>query len=185
MKLRAEVAGDSYLVELTPAGPAPAAIASDADGEITYSLSPENGTADSQPARTGRVSIREVMPGVISLMEGNCSRAVTLSKSPGGVVARIGGKELPVALGDLRDRARRARDAGAIGPQEVRTLMPGKVVRVLVARGDEVAAGQGVMIVEAMKMQNELKAPKAGRVTSVCVEEGSTVTAGATLLVIE
>jgi biotin carboxyl carrier protein len=67
----------------------------------------------------------------------------------------------------------------------VRTSMPGKVVRILVALGDNVAAGQGVMIVEAMKMQNELKAPKAGRVTRVCVEEGSTAAAGETLLVIE
>jgi biotin carboxyl carrier protein len=126
------------------------------------------------------------MPGVISLIEGNRCSLVNLSKAPGGgVVASIEGKELSVALADLRDRAPRPRNAGAIGPQEVRTLMPGKVVRVLVAHGDEVTAGQGVMIVEAMKMQNELKAPKTGRVTRVCAEEGSTVTAGTTLLVIE
>jgi biotin carboxyl carrier protein len=193
MKLRAEVAGEGYSIELIPAGPAPGTVASDAGGEMTYSLTPENGAAENQPARTGRVSVREVMPGVISLIEGNRGSVVTLStlpsKSPNksscGVVASIGGRDLPVVLGDLRDRAPRSRDARSMGPQEVRTLMPGKVVRILVARGDEVAAGQGVMIVEAMKMQNELKAPKAGRVTSVHVAEGSTAAAGETLLVIE
>jgi biotin carboxyl carrier protein len=160
---------------------------------MTYSLTPENGAAENQFAHTGRVSVLEVMPGVISLIEEGRSRIVFLStppsKSPNkslcGVVASIAGRDLPVVLGDLRDRAPRSRDARAMGPQEVRTLMPGKVVRILVALGDEVAAGQGVMIVEAMKMQNELKAPKAGRVTKVCVEEGSTAAAGETLLVIE
>lgn len=189
MKLRAEVAGEGYLLELAPTRPVHAAVASDAGEEMTYSLSPENGTAESRPAHTGLVSVLEVMPGVISLIEGNRSRVVSLStlasKPPGGVVASIDGKRVPVVLGDLRDRAPRSRDARSIGPQEVRSLMPGKVVRILVALGDEIAAGQGVMIVEAMKMQNELKAPKAGRVTKVCVEEGSTAAAGETLLVIE
>jgi hypothetical protein len=193
MKLRAEVAGEGYLLELTAAGPVHGPIAADAGGEITYSLTPENGAAENQSARTGRASVLEVMPGVISLIEEGRSSIVFLStlpstspsKSPSGVVASVGGRDLPVVLGDLRDRAPRSRDARAMGPQEVRTLMPGKVVRILVALGDEVAAGQGVMIVEAMKMQNELKAPKVGRVTKVCVEEGSTAAAGETLLVIE
>jgi biotin carboxyl carrier protein len=193
MKLRAEVAGEGYLVELTPAGASQGATSSHAGGEMTYSLVAENGTVENQPARTGRASVREVMPGVISIIEGTRCSLVSLSTLPsgapskpqGGVVAWIGGKQLPVGLGDLRDRAPRSREAGSMGPQEVRTLMPGKVVRVLVAHGDEVTAGQGVMIVEAMKMQNELKAPKGGRVTRVCAEEGSTVMAGATLLVIE
>src|SRR5580693_4787361 len=149
MKLRAEVAGEGYLLELTPAGPVHGPAASDAGGEMTYSLTPENGTAENQPARTGRVSVREVMPGVISLIEGNRNSLVSLStppfrspnKSSVSVVASIGGRNLPVVLGDLRDRAPRSRDAHSLGPQEVRTLMPGKVVRILVARGDEVAAG--------------------------------------------
>ena len=193
MKLRAEVAGEGYLLELTPAGPVHGPVASDAGGEMTYSLTPENGTAENQPAHIGRVSVREVMPGVISLIEEGRSSIVFLStlpstspsKSPSGVVASVGGRDLPVVLGDPRDRAPHSRDARSIGPQEVRTSMPGKVVRILVALGDDVAAGQGVMIVEAMKMQNELKAPKAGKVTRVCVEEGSTAAAGETLLVIE
>ena len=63
--------------------------------------------------------------------------------------------------------------------------MPGKIVRVLVLPGETVAAGQGVIVIEAMKMQNELKARRAGRLTAVPVREGETVAAGAILATIE
>jgi biotin carboxyl carrier protein len=63
--------------------------------------------------------------------------------------------------------------------------MPGKVVRLLVSKGDTVAARQGVVVVEAMKMENELRAPKAGRVTEVHVREGMAVEAGRILVVVE
>jgi biotin carboxyl carrier protein len=63
--------------------------------------------------------------------------------------------------------------------------MPGRVVRVLVAAGDEVAAGQGIIVVEAMKMENELRSPKAGTVKNVSVAPGASVDAGKVLVVIE
>lgn len=63
--------------------------------------------------------------------------------------------------------------------------MPGKLVRLLVTEGDSVKEGQGVAVVEAMKMQNELKAPKYGTVQRVCVVEGQAVTAGEVLLTIQ
>jgi biotin carboxyl carrier protein len=63
--------------------------------------------------------------------------------------------------------------------------MPGRVVRVLVARGEAVAARQPVVVVEAMKMENELRSPKAGRVKDVAVEAGTSVEAGRALVVIE
>ncbi len=63
--------------------------------------------------------------------------------------------------------------------------MPGKLVRVLVAPGQDVAAGEGLVVVEAMKMENELRAPKAGRVKDVPVREGQAVEAGALLVVVE
>jgi biotin carboxyl carrier protein len=62
--------------------------------------------------------------------------------------------------------------------------MPGKIVRVLVAAGDQVTARQGLVVVEAMKMENELRAPHAGRVAELTVREGQAVEAGATLAVI-
>jgi acetyl/propionyl-CoA carboxylase alpha subunit len=78
-------------------------------------------------------------------------------------------------------------DAGAHGHGQVTIAapMPGRVVRVLVAAGDEVAARQGVVVVEAMKMENELKAPRAGRVKEVSVTAGTSVEAGRILAVIE
>jgi biotin carboxyl carrier protein len=63
--------------------------------------------------------------------------------------------------------------------------MPGKVVRIMVPQGEMVEAGKGVLVVEAMKMQNELKSPKAGKVQKLLVAEGATVNAGDTLAIIE
>jgi biotin carboxyl carrier protein len=71
------------------------------------------------------------------------------------------------------------------GPQRVTAPMPGKVVRVLVKPGDEVAARQGLVVVEAMKMENELRAASAGKVSDVLVREGQSVEAGAALVVVE
>ena len=75
--------------------------------------------------------------------------------------------------------------ASAEGFAEVRTMMPGKVVRLIASVGDMVDKGDAVLVVEAMKMQNDLKAPKAGVVKEIRVSEGSTVTAGDVLAVIE
>ena len=81
-------------------------------------------------------------------------------------------------------RGRRSADAGK-GRQNIAAMMPGKVVRVLVAMGDAVEAGEGLVVVEAMKMQNEMKSPKAGRVIEVRTRPEATVAAGEVLVVIE
>ena len=87
---------------------------------------------------------------------------------------------------ELVDAARGAATPAhrANGPARLTAPMPGRVVRVLVDAGAEVAAGQGVAVVEAMKMENELRSPRAGRVEQVAVREGQAVEAGALLLVI-
>ena len=84
-------------------------------------------------------------------------------------------------------RLRSAQSAGAHdhGVAEIVAPMPGKVVRVLVEVGAKVAAGDGIVVVEAMKMQNEMKAPKPGRVIALHAEIGATVNAGEVLAVIE
>jgi len=84
-------------------------------------------------------------------------------------------------------RLRSAQSSGAQHPgaAEIVSPMPGKIVRVLVKAGAQVEAGAGVVVVEAMKMQNEMKAPKAGIVVSIKTEEGATVNAGDVLAVIE
>jgi biotin carboxyl carrier protein len=84
-----------------------------------------------------------------------------------------------------RKHRRGAIDHGIEGRQQLVAPMPGKVVRVLVCAGDEVASGQGVAVVEAMKMQNEIKSPRAGRVVEIRVVEGATVNANQVLATIE
>jgi biotin carboxyl carrier protein len=86
-----------------------------------------------------------------------------------------------------RQTGRHRADSGVAtdGEQPVTAPMPGRVVRVLVQAGDEVAAKQGVIVVEAMKMENELRSPKAGRVKEVSVTPGTSVDAGRVLLVVE
>jgi biotin carboxyl carrier protein len=76
-------------------------------------------------------------------------------------------------------------DAQAEGAQQVVAPMPGKVVKLLVKVGDEVKARQGLIVVEAMKMENELRSPKDGRVTDIAVSEGTSVEAGRLLVVVE
>jgi biotin carboxyl carrier protein len=90
-----------------------------------------------------------------------------------------------VEVQDPRALRHNAARADVEGRQTLTAAMPGKVVRVLTAPGDEVQAGQGIVVVEAMKMQNEVKSPKTGRVLSVAVGEGAAVAAGDVLAVVE
>ena len=98
----------------------------------------------------------------------------------------IGGMRYPAELRDPRAlRSRRAGGAQGQGPRKIVSPMPGKVVRLLVAEGASVIAGGGVLVIEAMKMQNELKAPKDGVVKRIAVTVGASVNAGDVLAVIE
>ena|SRR5690242_1313589 len=82
-------------------------------------------------------------------------------------------------------RSRRAAGIDEHGPRKLVSAMPGKVVRVLLAQGSEVEAGQGILVVEAMKMQNELKSPKKGVVQRILATEGAAVNAGDVLAIVE
>jgi biotin carboxyl carrier protein len=82
-------------------------------------------------------------------------------------------------------RSRRAAGGGVEGPQKLLAPMPGKIVRILAPAGTAVTAGQGVLVIEAMKMQNELKSPKDGVVKQVVTAEGASVTAGDVLAIVE
>lgn len=100
------------------------------------------------------------------------------------LVVTVENVSVPVKVVD----ARRQRAAGvaarreSTGPVAVKSPMPGKVVKILVAAGDEVKAGQGVVVVEAMKMENELKSPRDGTISEVRAREGQAVEAGAELV---
>ena len=115
------------------------------------------------------------------LIEGRSYAVKLLGK--GGV--SVNGRVYQVEVCDPRGPRGRRTQAERSGPQVVATSMPGRVVRVLVTAGQQVAAGQRLIVVEAMKMQNEMKAPRAGRVASVKAEAGATVSAGDILVVIE
>ncbi len=107
------------------------------------------------------------------------------SSGPGGEVdVTIGGAIVAVTRRRAHLPGRHGAGAPADGPERLLAPMPGKVVRVLVKRGDHVVARQGVVVVEAMKMENELRAGRAGVVREVLVVDGASVDAGATLVVI-
>jgi biotin carboxyl carrier protein len=109
--------------------------------------------------------------------------SVTSGVTTGEIV--VNGRAFAVEVFDPREmRARKSAGAGE-GCQNIAAMMPGKVVRILVAQGDAVEAGQGLIVVEAMKMQNEMKSPKAGRVVEVKTKADATVAAGEVLMVIE
>ena len=109
--------------------------------------------------------------------------AVTDGAARGEVVVHLPSISVPASIDAGR---RRGRTAGhADGEQRIVAPMPGRVVRVLAQAGDEVELRQPLIVVEAMKMENELRAPKAGRVKEVAVEPGASVEAGRLLIVIE
>jgi acetyl/propionyl-CoA carboxylase alpha subunit len=185
MKLRAESNGDSYLLEIVPIETGLAAASSSTGKRVSYTLKPLD-DENSGAASAGSASVSEVMPGVFSVLKDNKSFLIRLSPGLDDTLEVSWGTiRFSIALGDLRDQAPHKKATSAAGPQEVRAQMPGKVVKILVASGERVSAGQGVIIVEAMKMQNEMKSPKDGVISRISASEGTTVTAGATLLVIE
>ena len=121
-------------------------------------------------------SLRDLATGIVS------TAAVTLGSSGDGE-AVVAGHAVPVALANRRRRARAILGAGN-GDQRVVAPMPGKVVKVLVAVGDSVEARQGLVVVEAMKMENELTVSRAGTVAKIEVTEGTSVEAGRLLIVV-
>ena len=97
----------------------------------------------------------------------------------------IEGHRLEIEVRDPRRWSRKTAGAGSDAVQSILSPMPGKVIRVLAAPGDPVVPGQGIVVVEAMKMQNELKSNRTGQVLTVSAKEGATVTAGELLATIE
>jgi biotin carboxyl carrier protein len=97
----------------------------------------------------------------------------------------VGNVRYSAEIRDPRSLRGRTRQIDNHGPQKLTAPMPGKIVRVLVHVGAEVEAGAGVLVVEAMKMQNEIKSPKKGKVQKILVGEGAAVNAGDVLAIVE
>jgi len=127
-------------------------------------------------------SLVESGPGIFSiLIEGRSYQATILA--PG--IIQINNQIFEVEIFDPRELRTRSSTGASHGRQNIAAPMPGKVVRLLVAIGDKVEAAQGLIVVEAMKMQNEMKSPKAGTVVEIKAKDGATVSAGEILIVIE
>jgi biotin carboxyl carrier protein len=121
----------------------------------------------------------------VSLLIAGRSHEAGLEKRPGGFTVVLADDVVGVDLAEASRGEAPAARRTAGGPVEVKAPMPGKVVRVLVGPGEMAAAGQGLVVVEAMKMENELRAPRAGRIKEVTVSEGQAVETGALLVTLE
>jgi len=135
------------------------------------------------PPRDANVDSAE--PGVYTILLDGRSYDAFVEDTPAGMVVSIEGHRFEIEVRDPRRWSRKSAGAGTGAVQSILSPMPGKVIRVLAAPGDEVVPGQGIIVVEAMKMQNELKAARAGKVLTVTAKEGATVTAGELLATIE
>jgi biotin carboxyl carrier protein len=130
--------------------------------------------------------VTQIAANIFSVLLSGRSHEIYVTPSPDGQLQlQTGGFEFTAEVIDPRSWGRR-RHGGveAEGRQQVVAPMPGKVIRVLVRAGEKVEAGQGLLVVEAMKMQNEIRSPKSGTVERVVVAEGQAVNAGEVLCIV-
>lgn len=133
------------------------------------------------------VNAVEVAPNTFSILLNGESHQIRIAPRPdGSLTVHTGLAEYHAEVIDPRSwRGRRHGALEAEGRQQIAAPMPGKVVRLLVKAGDAVEAGQGLLVVEAMKMQNEIRSPKSGKIEKLFATEGQAVNAGEVLLWVE
>ena len=124
-------------------------------------------------------------PDVLSLRIGNKAYEIKSEHIANDLQLWVGSNRFAVEVRDPRSLRGRARGGDDQGPKNITAPMPGTVVRLLVREGDEVAPGAGIAVVEAMKMQNEIKSLKKGSVRKILVSEGAAVNAGDVLAIVE
>jgi biotin carboxyl carrier protein len=164
VKLQIKIGGKKRHVEMTQAGERP-----------LWSIDGQRLEADAI----------EVSPGIYSILVNGKSFEVRMQQAGAELRAIAGSREFGIVISDEREwRRKRGNAIEAEGRQQVSAPMPGKIVRVLVKTGDAVRAGQGLLVVEAMKMQNEIRAPKSGTIVRLAVVEGQTVNAGEVVAIV-
>ncbi|MBI4508057.1 MAG: biotin/lipoyl-binding protein [Deltaproteobacteria bacterium] len=168
-KLAAQVANSEREVSVEPAG----------EGCFRVIIDGQEHLVDARPLEGGSWSM---------LIDGKQWVADVEPGKDGDLLVEINGTSTAIKIIDPRRRmlaqaALRPKAQG--GPETVRAPMPGRVVKVLAKAGERVTAGQGLVVIEAMKMENELRAPRDALVQSVQVKEGQAVEAQEPLVVIE
>ena len=166
MKLHAEIEGRKHEVEVKRI-----------DGEVTAMVD----------GREYHLSASEPEPNIFLLKHDNKIFETSVSPTDASnFVVNLRGHDFEVKIMDpKRLRGSGGEHLHGDGAAEIKTAMPGKVVRILKSVGDSVAKAEGVIVVEAMKMQNEMKSPKDGTISEIKFAEGDTVSAGDVLVVIE
>lgn len=124
-------------------------------------------------------------PDVLSLRIGNQAYEIKCERVGSELHLWVGSVRFAAEVRDPRSLRGRTRAADDHGPKKLIAPMPGKVVRVLAREGEIVDSGAGILVVEAMKMQNEIKSPKKGTIQKVLVREGAPVNAGDVLAIVE
>jgi len=124
-------------------------------------------------------------PDVLSLRIGNKAYEIKCERVAQDLHLWVGSARFAAEVRDPRSLRGRVRAVDDHGPRKLTAPMPGKIVRLLMSQGAEVEAGAGVLVVEAMKMQNEIKSPKRGTIQKILVSEGAAVNAGDVLAIVE
>jgi len=125
-------------------------------------------------------------PNVISLIIDGVAYEVKRERTPTDLHLWVKNARFAVEVRDPRSlRSRKAAAGAGEGPVKVLAPMPGRIVRIVAGAGTPVEAGHGVVVIEAMKMQNELKSPKQGTVKQILAAEGASVSAGEVLAIVE
>ena len=135
-----------------------------------------------------QLELTDAARGIGRLTDGKTSIPVLVEGAGSEWVVTLRGRRVPVTVRSWRERVLAEAETAASGPSgpiQVKATLPGLVVAVAVAVGDEVEAGATLLTIEAMKMQNEVRAPRAGRVIEVAVTPGQAVATGAPLLRLE
>jgi biotin carboxyl carrier protein len=158
-------------------------------GGVTHKVELTRGPSGWQCKLDGRelpLDVSSTQDGVLSLLIAGKSYEVKLENGASDTSVIVGQERFATVVRDPRSlRSRRPAETGAEGIKKVTASMPGKVLRILAAPGTAVEAGQGVLVIEAMKMQNEMKSPKSGTVKKIYASEGAAVEAGQVLAEIE
>ena len=164
MNLRAALDGEAFDIE----------VRREADGAFCLCIGKER----------FHVEVCEPEPGILSLLVGDGSYEAVVRRVDDVWWVTLAGRCYPVETTDPAATLVRG-PAAVSGAQVVRSVMAGKILEVLVSEGDRVAAGKPLLVIEAMKMENEIRSPKDGTVSTITVQRGQAVEVGADLLVVE